>query len=43
MATTSNTFAYKGIDKKGNKVEGEVNSTSTAMAKAQLMKQGIRA
>ena len=43
MATTSNVFAYKGIDKKGNKVEGEVNSTSTAMAKAQLMKQGIRA
>lgn len=43
MATTSNVFAYKGIDKKGNKVEGEVSSTSSAMAKAQLMKQGIRA
>lgn len=44
MATTVNqVFIYKGTDKKGQKVEGEVNSSTPALAKAQLMKQGIRA
>lgn len=43
MAGTAQVFIYKGIDKKGNKVQGEVNSTSSALAKAQLIKQGIRA
>lgn len=44
MATaTSELFIYKGIDKRGNKVSGEVTSQSSAMAKAQLLKQGIRA
>lgn len=45
MATASTTevFIYKGVDRKGNKVEGEVNSASSAIAKAQLVKQGIRA
>ncbi len=44
MATaTSDIFIYKGVDRKGNKVQGEVNSTSSAVAKAQLVKQGIRA
>jgi len=43
MAATSEIFVYKGLDKKGNKVEGEVNSSSAALAKAQLIKQGIRA
>lgn len=42
-ATTVSTFTYKGVDKKGNKVEGEVNGTSSALVKAQLLKQGIRA
>lgn len=43
MATaTSEIFVYKGIDKKGNKVEGEVSSASSALAKAQLVKQGVR-
>lgn len=41
--TTSEVFVYKGIDKRGNKVSGEVNSASSAIAKAQLLKQGIRA
>lgn len=44
MATASSElFIYKGVDKKGRKVSGEVNSQSSAMAKAQLLKQGIRA
>lgn len=36
-------FLYKGVDKKGKKVEGEITGTSTAIVKAQLLKQGIRA
>jgi type IV pilus assembly protein PilC len=44
MATSvSQVFIYKGVDKKGQKVEGEVNSTSPALAKAQLIKQGVMA
>lgn len=43
MAATSHTFIYKGVDKKGNKVSGELSSSSAGLAKAQLIKQGIRA
>ncbi|WP_339065244.1 type II secretion system F family protein [Teredinibacter turnerae] len=44
MATASSElFVYKGVDKRGNKVSGEVSSQSSTMAKAQLLKQGIRA
>lgn len=44
MATASNTvFVYKGVDKKGAKVEGEISGTSSALVKAQLIKQGINA
>ncbi|WP_018015264.1 type II secretion system F family protein [Teredinibacter turnerae] len=44
MATASSElFVYKGVDKRGNKVSGEVTSQSSTMAKAQLLKQGIRA
>ncbi|WP_019602705.1 type II secretion system F family protein [Teredinibacter turnerae] len=44
MATASSElFIYKGVDKRGNKVTGEVASQSSTMAKAQLLKQGIRA
>lgn len=45
MASASSTdvFVYKGVDKKGNKVEGQISTNSSAMAKAQLIKQGIRA
>ena len=39
----SNTYTYKGTDKKGSQVQGEINSTSPALAKAQLLKQGISA
>ncbi|ABD80124.1 type II secretion system F family protein [Saccharophagus degradans] len=42
-ATTTEVFVYKGVDKKGQKVEGSVTSISSAMAKAQLIKQGVRA
>jgi len=43
MATVNATFVYKGTDRKGQSVEGEVISSSPALAKAQLIKQGIRA
>lgn len=42
-SAVSNTYSYKGVDKKGGKVQGEINSTSPALAKAQLLKQGISA
>lgn len=35
-------YTYKGLDKKGNKVDGELPGTSIALVKAQLAKQGIR-
>jgi len=38
-----NTYTYKGVDKKGSPVQGEINSSSPALAKAQLLKQGISA
>ena len=43
MATTATIFQYKGIDKKGSKVEGEVTGTTAALVKAQLIRQGINA
>src|SRR5690606_5494655 len=39
----SSTYIYKGTDKKGNKIQGEINGTSPALVKAQLLKQGISA
>lgn len=36
-------FTYEGIDRRGQKVKGEVSSKSMALAKAQLRKQGINA
>lgn len=41
-ATKSDTFVYKGVDKKGNKVQGEIKGQSSALVRAQLIKQGIR-
>ncbi len=38
----STAFVYKGVDKKGNRVQGEVKGTTSALVRAQLMKQGIR-
>lgn len=40
-SVVSQTYTYKGVDKKGNKIQGEINSTSPSLAKAQLYKQGI--
>ncbi len=40
-SVVSHTYAYKGVDKRGAKIAGEINSTSPALAKAQLLKQGI--
>ncbi|PVZ11288.1 MULTISPECIES: type II secretion system F family protein [unclassified Pseudomonas] len=34
-------FAWDGLDRKGTKVNGEMNSSSVALVKAQLRKQGI--
>lgn len=42
-AAKVSTFTYKGTDRKGNKVQGETSGTSSALVKAQLLKQGIRA
>jgi len=42
-SVVTSTYAYKGVDKKGTKVQGEINSSSPALAKAQLLKQGISA
>ena len=40
-ATTSSIFVYKGTDKRGKKVEGEISGTSSSLVRAQLMRQGI--
>src|SRR5690625_6756287 len=41
-SSTSATYTYKGVDRKGNKVDGEVDGSSQALVRAQLLKQGIR-
>lgn len=38
---TTNTYAYKGVDKKGNKIQGEMNGGSPTIVKTLLAKQGI--
>jgi type IV pilus assembly protein PilC len=40
---TTNTYVYKGIDKKGNKIQGEINGGSPTIVKTLLAKQGITA
>ncbi len=35
-------FIYKGVDKKGTKIEGEIAGASSVLLKAQLLKKGIR-
>lgn len=42
-SAVTNVYTYKGVDKKGAPVQGEINSSSPAIAKAQLLKQGISA
>ena len=39
--SVSVTFLYKGTNKKGQPIQGEITGTSTAVVKAQLLKQGI--
>lgn len=34
-------YTWQGIDRKGNKTQGEISSASAAMAKAMLRKQGV--
>ncbi|MCA0894297.1 type II secretion system F family protein [Microbulbifer agarilyticus] len=34
-------YVYKGVDAKGNKVEGEISGNNPALIKAQLRRQGI--
>ena len=45
MATSSanQVYTYKGVDKKGKKIQGEITGSSPAIAKATLLKQGVRA
>ena len=45
MATSSanQVYVYKGVDKKGKKIQGEISGSSPAIAKATLLKQGVRA
>jgi len=46
MATAKSTtqvYVYKGVDKKGKKIEGEISGSSPAVIKAQFLKQGVRA
>ena len=40
-APKSHTFAWQGLDRRGNKASGEITGTNIAMAKAMLRKQGI--
>jgi type IV pilus assembly protein PilC len=40
---TTNTYTYKGIDKKGNKIQGEMNGGSPTIVRTLLAKQGITA
>ncbi|WP_105101628.1 type II secretion system F family protein [Microbulbifer pacificus] len=40
-AATATAYTYKGVDAKGNVVEGEINSSNPALIKAQLRRQGI--
>lgn len=41
--STINTYKYKGVDKKGNKIQGEINGGSPTIVKTLLAKQGITA
>ena len=38
---TANTYIWKGLDKKGGKIQGEMTGASPAIVKALLIKQGI--
>jgi type IV pilus assembly protein PilC len=38
---TTNTYTYKGVDKRGNKIQGEMNGGSPTIVRTLLAKQGI--
>lgn len=38
---STNTYTYKGVDKRGNKIQGEINGGSPTIVKTLLAKQGI--
>src|SRR5690606_31189997 len=38
---TINTYIYKGVDKRGNKIRGEINGSTPTIIKTLLAKQGI--
>lgn len=38
---TTNTYIYRGVDKKGNKIQGEINGSTPTIVKTLLAKQGI--
>lgn len=38
---TSSTFVYKGTNRKGQKIQGEIDGSSPGIIKAHLLKQGI--
>nr|WP_010132585.1 type II secretion system F family protein [Microbulbifer agarilyticus] len=40
-AAVADAYIYKGVDAKGNKVEGEISSSNPTLIKAQLRRQGI--
>ena len=42
-AAKANVFVYRGVDKKGQKIQGELVGNSAALIRAQLLKQGIKA
>ena len=43
MATTAQVYTYKGKDKRGKPIQGELKASSAVMVKAQRRKQGIAA
>ena len=38
-SSTSATYTYKGVDRKGNKVDGEVDGSSQALVRARLVRR----
>jgi len=42
MASTTAVFTWSGTDKTGRSTKGEIQATTTSMAKAQLRRQGIK-
>ncbi|TQV79458.1 type II secretion system F family protein [Exilibacterium tricleocarpae] len=42
-SSTASMYVYKGVDRKGKSIQGEISGNSSALIKAQLLKQGISA